>query len=82
MTMPRGGRAEDRMMLTYFGQHRLYISATKQKQYLYRGPGNLLQKTDLPWSIWQVVRNIAINSAKSIPHLSRRNTWCKLPWLD
>jgi hypothetical protein len=61
-------------MLTYFGQRRLYISATEQKQYLHRGPGNLLQKTHLPWSIWQVVKNVAKNRAKSIPHLSRRNT--------
>jgi hypothetical protein len=69
-------------MLTYIGQRRLYISSTEQKQDLNRGPGNLLQKTHLPWSIWQVVKNIAKNSAKSIPLLSRRNTRFKLPWLD
>jgi hypothetical protein len=69
MTMPR---AEDGRMLTYIGQRRLYISATEQKQYLHRAQGTFAEN-HLPWSIWQVVKNIAKSSAKAIPLPTVRN---------
>ena len=59
-------------MLTDIGQHLLYISATELKQYFIGAQGTFCRNPPAE-SVWQVVKNIAKNSAKAIPLLSGRN---------